>query len=89
MECVDMACVWAAFNMRYCVDGLGLGHTWDVRELGLICTGPQPYSQFLICLQDGKRMLGSLSPQMRNLFETGADLGLVEGEKLQWGEKSL
>ena len=26
---------------------------------------------------------------MRAVFETGADLGLVEGEKMQGGEKSL
>ena len=28
-------------------------------------------------------MFGGLSLQMRAIFETGADLGLVEGEKMQ------
>ena len=35
-----MAWVWAGFNMRYCVDGLGLDHTWAVSGLGSICAGP-------------------------------------------------
>ena len=33
-------------------------------------------------------MLGSSSPQMRAIFETGVDLGSVEGENLQGSEKS-
>ena len=33
-------------------------------------------------------MLGGSSPQIQAVFETGADLGLVEGGKLQRSEKS-
>ena len=34
-------------------------------------------------------IFGGSSPQMRAVFETGADLGLAEGEKMQGREKSL
>ena len=44
---------------------------------------------FLNCIQASKRIFGGSSPQMRAVFETGADLGLVEGEKVHGRKKSL
>lgn len=43
-------------------------------------------STFLNFTQDGKGMLGvtSLWRQMRAIFETRADLGLIEGGKIAW-----
>ena len=40
MESVDMAWVWAGFNMRYYLDGPGLDHTRAGPGLGSICAGP-------------------------------------------------
>ena len=44
---------------------------------------------FLNCIQGSKRIFRGSSPKMRAVFETGADLGLVEGEKVQGRGKSL
>ena len=47
MESEDMASVWAGFNMRYWVDGLGLDHACAVRGLGTICAGLNALDQGL------------------------------------------
>ena len=44
---------------------------------------------FLNCLQASKRIFGDSSSQIIAIFETRADLGLVEGVKVQGREKSL
>ena len=46
-------------------------------------------ARFLNCFQGSKRIFRGSFPQMRAVFETGVDLGLVEGEKVQGREKSL
>ena len=65
-------------DMRQRVEGVGKGRIVN-----------QPDGPFLNCIQGGKRIFRGSSPQIKAVFRTGTDLGLVEGEKMQGREKSL
>ena len=60
------------------VEGVGEGRIVNLAD-----------GSFLNCIQASKSIFGGASPQMRAAFETGADLGLLGGEKVQGREKSF